>query len=186
MKKIYGIILAAGKGRRAGFGKLSRKINQKSMLEHVAKTAYDSNLYDTIIITGYERIFAEKIANKFGFKSFYNPNYSKGMSTSLKLGVTCLPRNCEAFCIILGDMPYIKTSTINSLIFTFMNSKKDIVVPKYKNQRGHPVAISVKYKKQILDIQGDKGARDVIESNLENVLFVDVDDEGILKDIDKF
>lgn len=186
MNKIYGILLAAGEGRRAGFGKLSREINGKSMLEHVAERVYNSRLDDVIIITGYERVFAEKIAKKFGFKTVYNKNYPKGMSTSLKRGITSLPNNCKAFAVILGDMPYIKTSTINSLISTFSNNTNGIVIPRYKNKRGHPVIMSIKYKDQILLIKGDKGARDIIKENLEDILFLDVNDEGILKDIDKF
>ena len=184
--QVCGLILAAGQGRRAGFAKLWRYIGEYAMLEHVAQRVFNSDLEKVLMVTGFERSFAEKIAEKYGFTSCYNENYLKGMSTSLKKGVESLPEDCKAIVIILGDMPYIKSSTINILVSAFECGKKDIIIPVYKNKRGHPIVISTIYKEKILAIQGDKGARDIIDNNLWNVQFIDVDDEGILIDIDKF
>lgn len=183
--KIYGLILAAGQGRRAGLAKLSRYIGESTMLEHVAKIVANSDLERTIMITGYEDSFADKIARKYDFLTCHNENYMKGMSTSLKTGIKFLPENCQAVVIILGDMPYIKSSTINMLVSAFKSDGKDIIIPVYKNKIGHPLLMSLKYKEQILNIQGDKGARDVIKNNLQNVKYLDVNDEGILIDIDE-
>ena len=60
--KISGLILAAGQGKRAGYAKLSRMIGDKPMLEHVAEKAVKSDLSEIIVVTGFERDFAEQIA----------------------------------------------------------------------------------------------------------------------------
>lgn len=184
--KIHALILAAGQGRRAGLAKLSRYIGEDTMLEHLAKVVSSSNLEKTIMVTGYEKSFAENIAKKYGFLICHNENYMEGMSTSLKAGVRALPEDCQAIVIILGDMPYIKASTINTLVSAFETGEKDIIIPRYKNKTGHPLIMSSTYKEQILNIQGDKGARDVIKNNLQNVKYIDINDEGILIDIDEF
>jgi molybdenum cofactor cytidylyltransferase len=184
--KISGLILAAGQGKRAGYAKLSRMIGDKPMLEHVAEKAVKSDLSEIIVVTGFERDFAEQIAKKYGFKTCHNSNYEKGMSTSLKKGVQVLSDDCLGFAVILGDMPYIKTSTIDALITAYLDCQKGFVIPTYQNRRGHPTIISTKYRQEILEIYGDKGARDVIGANIEDVLFLEVDEVGILKDVDTF
>ena len=185
-QRICGIILAAGMGRRAGLSKLSRHIGNKTMLEHVAQKALNQSLAEVILVTGYEQHFAKEIAKSYGFKVCHNENYADGMSTSIIKGVEALPKACTAFAILLGDLPYLKSVTINTLLSAYQNSKKSIIVPVHKNQKGHPVIMSIAYKEQIFQITGDKGARDLIKENYEKVQPVEVDDPGVILDIDKF
>lgn len=181
--RVYGIILAAGEGRRAGGCKLSKEIHGKPMLEWVVEKASVSDFSGTILVTGKEREFGEMLAKKYGVVCVYNEKYKEGMSSSLKKGISMLPSDAEGFAVLLGDMPFIEVSTINLLIAEFCKWPK-IVVPVFQGRKGHPPIISGSYVEEIIPVSGDKGAREVIKKNEGMVRYVAVDDEGTVRDID--
>ena len=92
--------------------------------------------------------------------------YLKGQSSSLQLGISALPEDCDAAIIILGDMPDINTTLINQLIENYdPSANKSIIIPTYKNKKGNPVLIDREFFPDILSIKGDKGAKDIIKAN---------------------
>lgn len=183
-KKIWGIILAAGEGKRAGGGKLSRNIHGKPMLQHVVEMAAQSSLDGVLLVTGYERNLGEKIAKRAGIKYYYNASYSLGMSTSLKLGISKVPEGISAVAIILGDMPYVQRKTMDSLVSIYKTTDSKIIIPVCNEKKGHPVLMSCRYNGEIYNISGDIGAREIIEKHSDEVLHWQTDDLGILRDID--
>ena len=103
-----------------------------------------------------------------------------GMAHSLQQGLRC-SADSAGWLIALADMPFVKASTIISLLQALQNGV-GIVVPVYQGQRGNPVGFSRKYLPQLLALQGDVGARGLLQS-AETVL-VEVDDAGIHRDVD--
>lgn len=85
--------------------------------------------------------------------------------------------------IALADMPYILTETIFQ-VAEKLDANGGIVVPTYQGRRGHPVGFSAKFYDELQNLAGDKGARELIERNPSMVTFLEVDDPGILLDID--
>ena len=182
--KVWGIILAAGEGKRAGGGKLSRVIQGKPMLRCVVETAIQSGLDDVLLVTGYERNLGEKIAKHFGIKYCFNSDYPLGMSTSLKLGLSKVPSGISAVVVLLGDMPYIQRETLEALINLHKTIGSKIIIPVYNGRKGHPVLISCIYKDEIYNISGDVGAREIIKRHADEVVYLETGDPGILQDID--
>lgn len=182
--KIWGIILAAGEGKRAGGGKLSRDIQGKPMLQHVVEMATQSSLDGVLLVIGYERNLGEKIAKCTGIKSYYNPDYSLGMSTSLKLGISKVPEGISAVAIILGDMPYVQRKTLDSIVNLYKTTRSKIIIPVCNGKKGHPVLMSCKYNGEIYNILGDIGAREIIKKHRDEVMHWQTNDLGILRDID--
>lgn len=182
--RIWGIILAAGEGKRAGGGKLTRIVQGKPILQHVVEKAVKSSLDNVLLITGYEKNFGEMVAEHYDIKSHFNPNYSQGMSTSLKLGVSKIPQGISAILVFLGDMPYIQSETLETIINLHKTTKGKIIIPVYKGKKGHPVLISCIYKDEIYSISGDIGAREIIKKHIDEVTYVETSDPGIVQDID--
>lgn len=170
-----GIILAAGKASRMGSNKLLLKIDGTTILEKVIKNVKASKLEEFVIITGKYDIGTE--ATKI-----YNPEYEKGMSTSIKQGLKDF--NGDAVMILLGDMPFVSTDIINKLYDNFEKSDRNIVIPVFEEKRGNPVIIGKKYFKDLLTNTGDKGAREIIKNNFEDALWVEIESNAILLDID--
>ncbi|MDI6706580.1 MAG: nucleotidyltransferase family protein [Bacillota bacterium] len=181
---ISGIILAAGEGKRASGNKLSRYVMGKPMLQWVIEMAVNSNIKHNIIITGKEKEFAEKLAVLYNIETVHNTDYRSGMSSSIKRGVESLPNNTDGFAIILGDMPFVKPETMNSLIAEF--SKSRIIVPVFQGKRGHPVIFPIDYKAAIFSIKGDIGAKEVLINNKAAIKYFETEDRGVIQDINYF
>lgn len=78
-------------------------------------------------------------------------------------------------------MPYLTPHTIRA-IADGLTSPEAIVAPSYQGQRGHPVAFGSAYTSRLVALEGDTGARELLIS--EHITIVDVDDAGIVRDID--
>ena len=65
-----------------------------------------------------------------------------------------------------------------------LGNKKDIVVPVMGGERGNPVAIGRAYREELLGLEGDRGARLVVQKYKDKVVEVEVDDAGIFVDVD--
>jgi molybdenum cofactor cytidylyltransferase len=172
---IRGIILGAGSSRRMGRNKLDLKFGEKSMVEMVIENAKASKLDEIVLVTGKYDIATD-------IKKLHNDSYHMGMSTSIIKGMENYYG--DGVMILLGDMPYVSTEVINYLYEAFQCSEKNILVPAHKGKRGNPVILGVKYYKDLLCNTGDKGARDIINSNLEDVEFIEVNSTGIFIDVD--
>jgi molybdenum cofactor cytidylyltransferase len=113
-----------------------------------------------------------------------NPAYRKGISSSIRSGMTVLDPKSVGILIALGDQPFVKAQTINALIKAFKNGKGGIIVPSFKGKRGHPVIFHRRYAKELLRLEGDVGGKRIIESHPHDVWEVPVKSEGVVKDID--
>ena len=84
----------------------------------------------------------------------------------------------------LVDHPYIDASLVDRMIRQFYESKKDIVVPRCRGKRGHPVIFSRRLFGELLDAPMDQGAKAVVNAHGDATLEIETDDEGITVDID--
>ena len=113
-----------------------------------------------------------------------NSHYEKGMSGSIKAGLAAVAEGADAALIALGDQPYLRASTINAIVREYRETRAPIVVPVYHGQRGNPVLFDRRIFPQIMKIEGDAGAKSVVQRNETSLREVAVEDQGILFDID--
>ena len=74
--------------------------------------------------------------------------------------------------IALADMPYIKTVTIEQLA-TRLAAGADIIAPRYQQQRGHPVGFQQRHRDALMSLDGDVGARKIIEAHQDRLELLD-------------
>jgi molybdenum cofactor cytidylyltransferase len=88
--------------------------------------------------------------------------------------------------ICLGDMPLIQTSTYTALMEAFgaADNPQGIVQPTFQGRRGQPVVFSKAYHDAILSHDEPEGCRGIVQDNLPHVQFVEINDPGIIQDID--
>lgn len=173
--KIRGIILGAGKASRMGKDKLNLRLGDKAIIDIVIENAKTSKLDELLLIYGKYNINTD-------IPKIYNPDFEQGMSTSIIKGLEGFQG--DAVMILLGDMPYVTEDIINKLYDEFMQSHKNIAAPISDGKRGNPVIIGKKYFKDLLENTGDKGARAIINNNLQDVQWIEVWNNGIFIDID--
>ena len=186
---ISAIVLAAGESRRMGKqNKLLLPIGGEALLVKLVKSVCASDVGQVLVVIGHE---AEKIRlelNNFPLSFVYNPNFSEGMTTSIKFGVKEVSPDCDGFLICLADMPFINTSEINKLIHPYVQNrikeKRLIVVPVFQGHRGNPVLFSSEFRNDILEHKQESGCKGVIINNSESVKEIEMDDDNMLLDVD--
>jgi len=179
---ISAILLAAGQSKRmVGENKLAKKIKGVPLIKHSVKNALTSSIDELIVVLGYQKEVIEKIIDKNErVKFFFNKDFESGIASSIKLGLSNLSEKTEAFFICLGDMPLVNIDTYNQLIKSRNN--KEIIVPTFKGQQGNPILFSKSTKEKIMTIQGDVGAKKILELNKGKILNVEINNQSIKKD----
>ena len=181
---IWGMILAAGESKRMGKPKLLLPFGEKTIIERVIDSVIQSKLDDVLVVLGAHREKIEKKIKDFSIKIVVNPNFKNDMLSSVQCGFRALPEDVEASLVILGDQPEISIALINKIVEAYKKSKKGIVLPVYRKNRGHPVLIDMKYQGEIEDLNPDLGLRNLVYKHAEDILEVEVKTPSILQDID--
>ena len=186
---ISAVILAAGESRRIGKqNKLLLPVGGEAMLVKLATSVCASDVGQVLVVIGHEAEKIRRELNEFPLNFVYNPNFSEGMTTSIKYGVKVVSHECDGLLICLGDMPFINTSEINKLIHAYVKNrikgKGLIVVPVFKRQRGNPVLFSIEFRNDILEHKKQSGCKEVIMKNSDSVMEIEMDNEKMLLDVD--
>lgn len=181
---IAAVILAAGESRRMAIPKLLLPFREKTIIETVISNVIQSKAEEILVILGAESKKIEEKIKNFPVKITKNPHYRRGMLSSVQWGYRNLAENIEAVLICLGDQPSISVTTIDKVIKSYKKTKKGIVIPVYKNERGHPVLIDIKYRSEVENLNPNIGLRQLIYNHPQDTLEVKVKSPSILRDID--
>ena len=104
------------------------------------------------------------------------------MGHTLAEGVAA-SRDATGWIVALGDMPLIQPASIKR-VAEAIEQGAWFAVPRHQGKRGHPIGINSRFREELLTLTGDKGARDLIAAHPDKIEFIDVDDPGVLVDID--
>jgi len=184
--KIAGIILAAGTSSRLGQPKQLLTYKGKTLLNWVIEVAIQSSLSQIILVLGHKADDIQKTIIYPNISILHNPQYHQGQSSSIRHGIKALDPLIDAAMFLLGDQPMIKLETINTLIAAYGKEKSLIVMPTFQGKRGNPVIFDRRFFPQLKTLSGDSGGRVLFDENVDQILMVEVDDPGILMDVDSF
>ncbi len=183
MSRAVGILLAAGQSTRFGSNKLLQAVSDnKPMLLRSAETLARI-LPGSIVVISEELVSYTAQLEQLGLRVVVNQHAEQGMGSSIACGVAASQDAC-GWLIMLADMPYIKPETIQLLADALTESNK-IIAPMLNQQRGHPVAFGHSYKNDLLALNQDMGAREIINNNQNQLELIAVSDSGVIKDIDQ-
>lgn len=121
-----------------------------------------------------------RLLNDAGCEVVFAPLAERGMGASLAAGVEA-SADAEGWIVALADMPRIAPTTIEAVART-LDGGASLVAPFYQGQRGHPVGFGAEHRDALLALDGDTGAKSLLMS--QRVTRLDVDDPGILRDVD--
>jgi molybdenum cofactor cytidylyltransferase len=105
------------------------------------------------------------------------------MGTSLAAGVRAAAE-ADGWVIALADMPFVRPETIAKIVKA-MEQGAAIAAPKTGGQRGHPVGFARAFFEALSSLKGDAGAREVLKRYPDRIVLCEVDDPGVLRDIDQ-
>ena len=111
-----------------------------------------------------------------------NPDWARGQTTSMQCGLRAVPPEADGVLFTLVDHPAVAPATIDALL---AGPRAALVrVPRYHGRRGHPIWFSRELVSEFLALPVTGAARDVVRSHTAQTQFLDLDDPGILADID--
>ena len=181
--KIAGLILAAGGSSRMGDqNKLLQLIDGTPMVKKVVASCLHSNLSSIYVVLGHDSKWINNCISTEGINFVNNEDWRLGMASSINSGIGAMNNNFDGVMILLGDMPYIKTKLIDQMIELFQEYK--IIVPVKNGRQGNPVLFSSTFFNDLQSLDGDKGAKCVIQENFSSVIPNQVMTNAIFRDID--
>lgn len=184
MGNSWAVILAAGSSRRMGSQKLLLPFGQNTIIGTVIDNVLNSSVDHVMVVLGANQ---EKILDTIGnlpVQFCHNKEHEKGMLSSVICGIRALPQEAVAALIFLGDQPGIPPKVTNSVIDAYMEELVGIVIPVHNHRRGHPLLVDMKYRKEIEHLDLEEGLRALRHHFPDDVMEVEVDEPGILVDID--
>ncbi|MCP4182332.1 MAG: nucleotidyltransferase family protein [Hyphomicrobiales bacterium] len=183
---IAAIILAAGRSTRMGAtNKLIAPWQGKTPLEFVCAAATTSKCDKTIVVTGHQQTSIVEKVNSFDVLLTHNSDYRSGMASSIKKGILVAQENdANAVLVLLGDMPGITSAMINKMIAASQNNDpKAIIVATCEGKRGNPLLWPKMYFDQLLALEGDQGARQIVSRYNDQIIELELG-PGVMFDLD--
>ena len=180
------VVLAAGSSTRMGErNKLLEPIGDEPMVVTVVRNALASRVDEVVVVTGADHERVEACLSGLPVRLLCNPDHARGLSTSLKAGVSALPSGARAVVVCLGDMPLVRPGHIDALIRAFRTHPDgSIFVPTWQGGRGNPVLWTVDLLSEVGALTGDAGVRMLMSHHPTKVREVPVDEPGIHTDVD--
>jgi molybdenum cofactor cytidylyltransferase len=183
--RIAALLLAAGKSSRMGSNKMLEEIDGRPMVARTAQRLLSSHARPIVAVLGNQADAVDAALGKLPVERVRNPDYTDGLSTSLKCGLAALPGNIDGAVVCLGDMPLIAGRDIDRLIAAFNPLEgRAIVVPTRRGQRGNPLLWSRQFFPEMMALSGDSGARRLIDEHADLVAEIEMDTDSVLIDID--
>jgi molybdenum cofactor cytidylyltransferase len=184
---ILGIILAAGASQRMGAPKALLDYRGETFLDRLIRVV--GTVAEPLVVLGYGPE-AVKAGSTRPAKFVVNPDPRRGQLSSLQTALAAAPGDFEGFLFVPVDCPAVAEETVRRLASAF--ARRDpatlFVIPRYDQgrgqKRGHPVFAAPPIAREILSLPPTAQARDVVHRHVPDTLYVDVDDAGILADID--
>lgn len=188
---IYGILLAAGLSSRMGRPKQLLDWGGRPMIRHVAEQALASRLAAVLVVLGAHAVAARAAlpvgADPARLQVVENPDYAGGQATSLRAGLAALPADAHAALVLLVDQPLVTPALINRICAAFPGGDPTTpyaLIPRYRGQRGNPVLLGRAFFPLLQQLEGDQGARYVLQHYPDYIHWLDVDDVAVVSDID--
>ncbi len=174
--KIGIALLAAGKASRMGGKqhKLLAKFNGETLVKRSARTALASGADDVVVVTGHRAADVTAALAGLDLKTAQNADFATGMASSIRAGLAAL-EEVDGLCIMLADMPGVTAEDMQSLISAFCKAKGEAVVRAVSaGKRGNPVILPKSLFGAIRRLEGDVGARHIIEKSGMDVIDVEI------------
>jgi molybdenum cofactor cytidylyltransferase len=180
----WAIVLAAGRATRMGTQKALLPLGGTTVIGRIVDRLAATALDGIAVVVGHEgRRVAEALRDR-AVKVVENPDPGRGMLSSVRCGLEALPEGCRAALVALGDQPGIRPEVVDAMLRAFDGGRKGIVVPVHGGRQGHPILFDLRYRDEVLERHDEEGLRGLLAAHREDVLGLEVEDPGILADMD--
>jgi molybdenum cofactor cytidylyltransferase len=173
-RRIAGIILAAGSSTRMGSPKALLSYRGETFLDRLVRM-FQVYCEDVLVVSS-------QPIDIQGARVIVNPLPERGMLSSLQCGLAAVRAAARAVAFTPVDYPAIQQSTVERVIAEWTGEL--LRIPRHAGRRGHPVLLSRELILEFLALPATAEARQVVRRHEREIVYAEVDDPGILQDID--
>lgn len=186
-KGILVTILAAGKSRRFGSDKRLYPVDGTPMLQRSLALPLSLGMETLLVLKPQDELMLEQLLGPWlgnrRLKLHYCVRFEQGMGCTLASAADyAMRRRYGGLLVMLADMPFVAAETLERMVSAWQPGH--MAVPRYQGRQGHPVLFDQRWLKELARLRGDRGGKSLVTRYSDQVDFIDVDDEGILHDID--
>jgi nicotine blue oxidoreductase len=184
---VAALVLAAGGGRRlGGQPKALLRHHGEYLVDRAARVAREGGCDPVICVLGAGADDVLPLARAETLdQAVVNPDWSTGLSSSLRAGLAAVPAACGAVLILLADQPFITAEAVVKVVAAH-RAGAEIAAAAYTGRRGHPVLVAAQHLPDVAaSATGDGGARDFLRAREEDITLVDCTGLGRPVDIDQ-
>lgn len=179
MSKIATLILAAGASSRMGEPKQLLPVGSTTLLGHIIEMALQTKTDKVYCVLGAYADLIHKEITQYPIEIIANKDYKKGLSSSIIAGISML-LHYDAVVILLADQPKIDVGYVNKLITSSYMYPNKMIASSYGSSVGVPAIFPRLFYKNLLQLEGDKGARNFLKANdhvhaIEHNALIDID-----------
>lgn len=183
IERTAAIILAAGESTRFGRPKQLLEWQGKPFVRHIAETALHAGLSPVVVVTGFQAAEIESALKDLPLVIAHNPDYSRGQSTSIRVGLQALPGDSGASIFLLSDQPQIPVEVMRTLTERHARELQPILAPLVlEERRANPVLFDRVTFPELMKLTGDVGGRAIFDKF--KVEYLPWHDDRLLFDVD--
>jgi molybdenum cofactor cytidylyltransferase len=189
---IAAIVLAAGASRRFGSDKLLYPVALQGvtlpLAAHSLQPWLETFGHVTVVVRPMSEKFCSTVEAALGATKSAQIRWiecedaAQGMAFSLACGVRA-NLGAGGWLIGLADMPAMPIAAIAGVRKALLIGAA-LAAPTRDDRRGHPVGFATEYRDELLALQGDTGARRILERDINKLAEINIEDAGIFADID--
>jgi molybdenum cofactor cytidylyltransferase len=173
---VWGIVLAAGAGKRVGGPKALLMLEGRSFLAHAAAALSRPGVAGVVAVLGYDAARVQKesgpLSGGIDVDSVVNDAHETGMLSSILCGLEhAAARHADAVLVHPVDHPRVAAATVDRVIAALQDGGR-IVVPSYEGRRGHPAGFSRAVWPALRAASPDQGARQVLAEHPDWIVHV--------------
>jgi CTP:molybdopterin cytidylyltransferase MocA len=183
---IAAILLAAGRSRRMGAFKPLLPFGERTVVEACVGNLLDGGVEEIVVVVGHRageiRARLEHLPVRFAV----NAEAESDMGVSIARGIEQISESAQAVFIALADQPAVPPATIGFLIAAGKRTRKRLIIPEFKERGGHPVWIDLSFRRELMNLDPQRGLRALFEKYPEEVLRVPVTSPYVARDMDRW
>jgi CTP:molybdopterin cytidylyltransferase MocA len=181
------VVLAAGASSRFRGTKQLAKVGRKSLVERVLDSIPQAEVREVVVVIGHDaEAVGKSVGERKDVKVVINSEYRAGMATSIRAGILALATDTDGAMLLLCDQPFVTRPLLRRLVKAFEEKApiRKIVAAAHGDLVSPPVIFSREYFGELVELEGDRGARSVIARHPDSVRLVKVRSKAVLADVD--
>jgi molybdenum cofactor cytidylyltransferase len=177
------VILAAGSSSRMKQLKPLLPLGEATFTDHIVSTFQNLGI-EVFVVVGNRKEEVISGTKSRGIIFVNNPDFEKGMFSSIQAGIKQMGEKYRAFFILPVDIPLVGATTIKKIMDTGIAHRQNIIYPTFQGKRGHPPLIPSGLIPEILAWKQDGGLKAYLKTKEQLAMNLPVNDSFILFDID--